>query len=168
MKLLKKIYILIHQFVSCINKAALISMILIVFLEVISRNILNSGISWSYEVATKLMAWFAFLSMAQGVKEQKHLSIIIFFNLLPKKAKKIIEKFTHLAVFIFGCSIIYYGIQLTRSTWRSTLPATQFPAGILYLVAPIAGFIIVINSILFLFNIDYYFIDSYQKDEQTT
>jgi TRAP-type C4-dicarboxylate transport system permease small subunit len=154
---LKKIYLTMHYVVDVLDKFALLSMIIIVSAEVISRNIFNAGISWSYEMATKLMAWFAFLSMAQGVKEKTHLSITIFHQLLPKKLKIIVDKFAYFAVLIFGILITNYGIKLTISTWSSTLPATQLPAGILYLVTPVAGILITLDAFIFLLGVDKYY-----------
>ena len=137
-------------------KMVILVIVVIVSCQVFSRLILHSSIMWSEEVALLLMAWTAFISMAIGVEKKLHIAITVFFNWFPKKVQWFITKFNTVATVFFGYILIHYGILLTQNAMRSTLPATQWPAGIKYMVMPIAGIFIMYFAILGLFNLDRY------------
>ena len=137
-------------------KFVILVIVVIVSCQVFSRLILHSSIMWSEEVALLLMAWTAFISMAIGVEKKLHISITVFFNWFPRKVQVFFTKFNTVATIFFGYILIHFGILLTRNAMRSTLPATQWPAGVKYAIMPIAGIFIMYFAILGLFNLDGY------------
>ncbi len=78
----------------------------------------------------------------------------IFFNMFPKKLQKILEKINYIIIFLFGIVLMYYGTQLVLSTMNSTLPATKWPAGMLYLMMPVGGLFISYFTLLDFFKLD--------------
>ena len=137
-------------------KLVILVIVVIVSCQVFSRLVLNSSIMWSEEVALLLMAWTAFISMAIGVEKDLHIAITVFFNLFPKKVQTFFAKFNTCATIFFGYILIHFGILLTKNAMRSTLPATQWPAGVKYAIMPIAGIFICYFAIISLFNLKKY------------
>ena len=137
-------------------KFVILVIVVIVSCQVFSRLILHSSIMWSEEVALLLMAWTAFISMAIGVEKKLHIAITVFFNWFPKKFQTFVTKFNTVATIFFGYILIHFGILLTHNAMRSTLPATQWPAGVKYAIMPVAGIFIMYFAILGLFNLDKY------------
>ncbi|MGI6383515.1 MAG: TRAP transporter small permease [Tissierellaceae bacterium] len=122
-------------------------MLLIVVLQVFSRLIISKSPRWTEEVAAILMTWFAFIGMAIGIGEGIHISIAFFLNLLPKSLRKGVTVLGELLIIYFGGSLLYYGSRLVYHTRTSTLPATQWPAFMPYIMAPIAGFLVIMYTI---------------------
>ncbi len=137
-------------------KLVLLVIVLIVSAQVFSRKVLNTSIRWSEEVALLLMVWMAFISMAIGVEKDLHIAIVMFFNKFPKKVQFVITKVNTVATLFFGVILVVYGSRLVSSTMSSTLPATQWPAGILYLMMPVSGVFIIYFTVLSLFGLDRY------------
>ena len=137
-------------------KFVILVIVVIVSCQVFSRLVLKSSIMWSEEVALLLMAWTAFISMAIGVEKKLHIAITVFFNWFPKKVQWFFTKFNTVATVFFGYILIHFGALLTHNAMRSTLPATQWPAGIKYAIMPIAGIFIMYFALLGLFNLDKY------------
>lgn len=137
-------------------KLVLLVIVVIVSAQVFSRKVLNTSIRWSEEVALLLMVWMAFISMAIGVEKDLHIAIVMFFNKFPKKVQFVITKVNTIATLFFGIILVVYGSRLVASTMSSTLPATQWPAGILYLMMPVSGVFIVYFTVLSLFGLDRY------------
>jgi len=138
------------------SKIVLLVIVAIVSAQVFSRKFFGSSIRWSEEVALVLMIWMAFISMAVGVERHLHIAIEMFANRLPAKARLVVEKINDTATFLFGIVLMVYGSRLVSSTMSSTLPATQWPAGIEYLMMPVGGFFIMYFSFLSLFNLEKY------------
>ena len=137
-------------------KIVLIVIVLIVSAQVVSRKFLNTSIRWSEELALLLMIWMAFISMAIGVERHLHIAIEIFANRLPQSVQRVLEKASDAATFLFGFVLLVYGARLVKATMSSTLPATQIPAGIQYVMMPVSGFFIMYFSLFSLFNLSKY------------
>ncbi len=147
MRCLKKGYEGVHSFLLTITRFMLIAMVLITFAQVISRKVFSTSIRWSEEVPIILMIWFGFISMAIGVKERLHISIEVFYNLFPKKMKRALMIIIDILIACVGLAMLYYGGMLAMKTMSSTMPATKMPTGFVYIILPISGFFIFVESV---------------------
>lgn len=148
---------LIHVFLVELSKFLIVAMILIVFANVFLRYVFDSGILWSEEVALTLCVWFIFISMGLGVKQKLNITI----NFLPKEKipawlDTALDFLTETVVIFVGLVMLLYGGKLAQFTMSSIMPATRWPAGILYMVVPLAGLTIVLEAILHLLKWDTY------------
>jgi len=139
---------LIHILLINLSMIMIVAMLLLVFANVVLRYVFNSGIYWSEEVALVLEVWFIFLSLGLGVKHRLHISI----NILKRESvsawlNKALDLLADIIFLIVGFVMIVYGGKLVQFTMRSIMPATKWPAGILYLVLPIAGFVVVVEAL---------------------
>lgn len=150
---IKKVLSKIDSGIEYLCMATLVALVCIVFYQVFTRYILGFTPRWSEETCVILMIWLGFITTAIGVKKGTHLSISAVVNLFPKKAQKVIFYFDELAVMVFGIFLFIYGKQLSADTMDSTLPATQLPSGVLYAVLPICGVMIIIYTIIRIFNL---------------
>ncbi|MCR5125476.1 MAG: TRAP transporter small permease [Treponema sp.] len=138
------------------SKIVLLVIVVVVSAQVISRKFIGTSIRWSEEVALFLMIWMAFISMAIGVEKKLHIAIEMFVKKFPKPVQICLEKFSDIATFAFGLVLCIYGKKLVAITMSSTLPATQWPAGLEYLMMPVGGVFIMYFSFLNLFNLNKY------------
>ena len=147
------------------SPAVLLVIVLIVSAAVISRKFLGTSIRWSEEVALFLMVWMAFISMAIGVQKGLHIALGFFYGLLPKKVAWFVGKMDLLVIMGFGCFMVYYGARLVMSTMTSTLPATQWPAGLMYVMIPVGGVFIVYFTLLDFFGLQRYEHKKFYRDD---
>lgn len=138
------------------SKFVLLVIVAIVSAQVFARKFFNTSIRWSEEVALLLMIWMAFIAMAIGVEKHLHIAIEMFTKHMPKKVQFVVAKVNDIATFLFGLILVIYGVRLVATTMSSTLPATQWPAGIEYLMMPVGGVFIMYFSFLSLFNLSKY------------
>ncbi|ADQ14340.1 TRAP transporter small permease [Halanaerobium hydrogeniformans] len=131
----------------------LIIMVVVVSTTVFTRYVFNFTLRWTDEVALLMMIWFGFIGMALGVKESIHLSIEFFMSLLPDKFQEFIYRIEDILVGLFGWFLLRYGWQLYNATKRTRLPATKWSRGLLFIVLPISGFLIIIYSLAKMFSV---------------
>ncbi|MFA6706876.1 MAG: TRAP transporter small permease subunit [Sphaerochaetaceae bacterium] len=144
----------VHKLLLYISEIALAVMVVIVIMAVTLRYVFSTGIGWAEEVPVLLVTLFAFLAISIGVRDHMHISVNIVYNLFPHggKVRKFFDIFTDVCVLLCGLVLLYYGtIYVQRlSKLTGTLPMTEWPTFIQYLPAPMAGFVITFDSILFL------------------
>lgn len=137
----------INRLFELIGMIFIVAMILIISSQVFTRYFFGVTPRWSEEVALMLMVWFAFIGISIGVKRESHLSIEYFVSLLSEKNQEIVKKIGHVFILLSGLFLLYFGGLLVKHTSTSTLPATQLPSSYLYIMVPIAGFLIFLYSI---------------------
>ena len=149
----KKILNTIDDIIEYICMGTLVVLVCLVFMQVFTRYVLKFTPRWSEETSVILLIWLGFVTMSIGVKKGMHLTISAVVNLLPKALQKVIFYFDELAVGTFGVILFIYGKALSATTMSSSLPATQLPSGVLYAVLPVSGVMIIIYSIIRIFDL---------------
>ena len=89
-----------------------------------------------------MMVYMGFFSIAYGVKHRLHLSVTVFFGILPEPVKRAVLKFTDAVLMVMGIVLLYFGIGLTKSTMNNLMIATHLPSAMLYGGVPISGILI--------------------------
>ena len=148
------------------SQFVLLVIVIIVSAQVISRKFLGTSIRWSEEVALFFMVWMAFISMAIGVQKGLHIAIGFFYSRLPKPVAYIVNKVDLFIILAFGAFMLYYGAGLVQSTMTSTLPATKWPAGCLYLMIPVSGVYIIYFTLLPLLGLEKYQHKQFYGDQE--
>ncbi|MTI58938.1 MAG: TRAP transporter small permease [Firmicutes bacterium] len=141
-----------ERLISYIAMLFLVIMILIVSMTVFTRYIFNYTFRWSDEVALLMMIWFGFIGLALGVKNSIHLSIEYFMSLVPDKYQRYIYQLENFLVAFFGWFMLKYGYQLYMRTKATRLPATQWSRGLLFIMLPISGALVLLYSLGKMFN----------------
>jgi TRAP-type C4-dicarboxylate transport system permease small subunit len=135
-------------------KILLVFMVILIFSNVFMRYVLNSGIPWSEEVSIVIVVWFTFISLALGVKHRLHISLCILPERISPRTDFVLAKITDLATLFLGYTMIRYGWILVRFTSRSILPATEFPASVMYFPLVLSGILVVYEGFMNLFGLD--------------
>jgi len=153
--ILRGIDTFIHRVLLVIAQVALFGMIGIVVTTVFYRYVLNDGIIWAEELPRDLVALFAFLACAMGVRDHLHIGVGFVYNRFKVggTGRRILDVIYNLSTFACGAIMTFYGWNLCRQLWRFTMAATRLPRSIQYISMPIAGIIIMYDSLLFLFGV---------------
>lgn len=143
-----------HKIILLIGKISLIAMVIIVTMTVVLRYVFNTGIGWAEEVPRLLVTLFAFIAMAMGTRDRGHITVDFIYNAFRKKPK--IQKgfllMGDFIVFLCGAFMLYYGGSrcLQMMKLPGVLPMTGWPTWIQYAPVPLSGFIIALDSLLFM------------------
>ena len=127
-------------------------MLCTVFMNVVLRFCFNSGITWAEEIPRLLVTLFTFLACAIGVRDHMHISVTMVYSRFPKggKMRKFMDVLSDIATLICGIFLLYYGIMYIARLRPGSLPMTGWPTWLQYIPAPIGGFVMTFDSILFL------------------
>jgi len=152
---LRSIDTAVHRVLLLVAQLALVGMVVIVCVTVFYRYALNTGIIWAEEVPRTLVALFAFIACAMGVRDRLHISVAVVYRLFKAggAARRIMDTLLNLSTLACGAIMTVYGWNLCAQLWRFTMAATGFPRSVQYISMPIAGVIIMYDSILFLLGV---------------
>ena len=129
--------------------------LIIISANVILRYGFNSGISWMEEISSNvLMTAFTFLSMAIGVKLNSHINVNLFPKRTPQWITTLLLKLKHLVLTVIGFVLVYYGILLIMGIKGRIASIPILPAFLQFIMIPLAGLLILYDSIMNLFGIE--------------
>jgi TRAP-type C4-dicarboxylate transport system permease small subunit len=93
------------------------------------------------------MGWFILLGAAVGTREGYHLSFDVLLMFLPPGVVKLLHSVSDVVVGAFGAGMFWYGLELTRRTWSSTMPTLGLPDGTNFLPLVLGGLLVVLFSV---------------------
>lgn len=95
--------------------ALLGAMVLIVWFGVLSRYVLELGITWTEELARYVMIWAALLAVPVGVFQRAHIGFELLFLSLPRRAQKGLRVLLDLMAIGFFGFLAWYGVGMTAA-----------------------------------------------------
>jgi TRAP-type C4-dicarboxylate transport system permease small subunit len=129
--------------ITAVVKWVMIVMTSVIFLvttsTVFTRYVLNIVPSWSEEIPRYLLVWITYLGAALAIKFKEHISLDVFFNLMPLKARQVGHLALNGLVAIVAVIMVVYGVGLVQhfgDDKMESIPLTNFW---LYLAMPTSG-----------------------------
>jgi TRAP-type C4-dicarboxylate transport system permease small subunit len=113
---------------------------------VFGRYVLNVTPTWVEQLALILVCYIAFLGAAAGVREDTHLGVSLFRDLMPFPVQKVIMIIIDFVLAIFGGIMCIAGIALMRFGWDSLIPMLNVPESSRTLAITLCGALIVIHA----------------------
>lgn len=126
---------------------ALVTMTLMFAWLVYGRYVMNDTPTWVEQVSHLLLMVMAFLGAAVGVRQDTHLSVVIFRSIVPSWVRTCFVFITDILMAGFGGMMFWYGLELTRFKWNSLIPLIQVPEGLRSLPLTICGALVFLFSI---------------------
>ena len=88
---MKKISRILDVYEKVFGTIALLTMLALVFYQVLARFILGSQLRWSEELARYFMLYISFLGIGAGIKYHKHVGVDILGAILKGRSNKVLK-----------------------------------------------------------------------------
>ncbi len=113
-------------------------MILVVFFDIILRELFDGGFIWAKELAAFLMIWVGFVGASLAAKENKHIVVGIPEKLFPKKVLPYVSLFASVIIFTVTILIAYLGFNYVLETkeFGETSLVLNIPLWIVQIIIP--------------------------------
>lgn len=126
------------------------AMVINVLLQVTAR-FLGIAVPFTEELAGYLLVWVGVLGAAYATGQKLHLAIDLLPRSLDEKKQKRLNIIVNFIVIIFAFfTMVVGGINLVYITLslKQFSPVMEIPKGIIYMVIPLSGLLIIYFSIL--------------------
>ena len=128
----------------------LMIMFVLVFINVITRYSMGFSMNWAEEVSRYLMIWIAYLGIGLAMREKRHASFQVLYDILPKKYVPYIKLLVSLIIIIFMIFLVVLGFQYSQFAMRNKTAVLRLPIGYIYLCIPIGALTFLLHFILIL------------------
>ncbi|MFI5341680.1 MAG: TRAP transporter small permease [Candidatus Methylomirabilales bacterium] len=116
-----------------VTLAILILLNLVVGAQVFARYVLNHSLFWSEELARYLFIWLVFLSAAMVLRQDRHIQVSVFVDMLPASMKRAIIILGDLLMLGFVLVVFVESIRLAGMVWTVLTAAMEIPWTLVYL-----------------------------------
>lgn len=122
-----------------IGACLLISMVIILFIQVCSRFVLSSSLSWSEELSRYLFIWLIYLCLGSVVLRQEHIVIDVLVARLSPSARRLVETATLLLALALTILVLWVSadIALIFLELGQTSAALGIPMWWVYAALPV-------------------------------
>lgn len=115
-----------------------------VFIQIVARNIFSRSFENFEELPRFLLIWVTFLGAAVVFREAGHLGVEFFVNLLPKKIKYYAMILSNIFNTLFILLLVFVGGKIAMLTMVQRSIQMRVPVGLVYMVIPISGVIMLL------------------------
>ncbi|WP_339486252.1 TRAP transporter small permease [Pseudomonas sp. EL_65y_Pfl2_R95] len=139
MKPASRFWKIIDNLENYICRVLLALFVIILFAQILSRNLFNHSLSWTEELVTYMFVWFAFFGASYAAKLAAHNRVTFQFKLMPAKMATALETLSDLVWVCFNCYFVYLSVIFFMKAnvfWKSQ--TLGVPMKYLYLILPIA------------------------------
>jgi len=137
---MKKLGEYYNKFEAALLGLSLAFTLVLIFVQVFCRTVLNSSLSWSEELARYIFVWQSWLGLSLAERDNSHIRIEIVKNFLSPRAKKILEYIVMILTFGTAIFLMLYGFKVVGFFMGTgaTSPANKIPMWLLYLSLPVS------------------------------
>lgn len=130
----------------------LAAFVLILFAQILARQVFAYNIAWSEELSTYMFVWFAYLGAVVAAKMSAHNRVTFHFQYLPKRLAKAMLVLADLLWVAFNTYFVYlsYDFIFNRMNLFWKAQTLGVPMKYLYMILPVA---FTLMSIRVLFNL---------------
>lgn len=119
-----------------------------VFAQVVARYLFNQPPAWTEELARFCQVWIILLSSSICIRKGSHLAVDYLGPALPPLARRALKMFTGLLVVVYAAAVAVWGVRLMAIGAMQVSPALQLNMGLVYLVFPVAGGLMLVEAVV--------------------
>jgi TRAP-type C4-dicarboxylate transport system permease small subunit len=114
------------------------AMVIITGAQIVCR-IFFTALAWSQEATRYLLIWSTLFGAGCVYKSSGHISISVLQDVLPGKAKDVLQIVIHVLCMILFGLIVFYGIQYFGKQGNQLSAAMRLPMRYVYICIPIGS-----------------------------
>lgn len=122
------------------------TIVVVVFYQVFSRYLFHNPPSWSEEVARFCQVWMIMLASPMCIREGCHLAVDYLSGAFSPWINNFIQFVINVLILFYIPFIAFFGYKLTLIGQFQTSPALQLNMFFIYLIFPLSGTLMLIES----------------------
>lgn len=142
------------RFIDILMALTLVTMIALVFSNVVLRYGFQSGLRPSVELSRLGLVWLVMLGAAVVLRRNEHLAVAEFSEVLFPRAVPILRRLSY-AVILFAVLMLFWGaFNQMNANWNNISQLTGLPSALFYLAGVISSVAMSVIALVRIFNPD--------------
>jgi len=116
--------------------------------QIVMRWIFRNPIIWAEELIRLMYVWLCYIGWTIASRNRCHIRITALVSAVPPFPRKLLETFNCFLVILFSLFMVYFGIKMTEVGGRGKAVTLPINFALVYGIAPVANFIILLYQII--------------------
>ena len=116
----------------------------IMLAQIFFRYVLNDSLEWSEELAIYTLIWTVFVGAFMLIRNWEHITITVFINMLPFRARAIMFIVAKCLCMVFIGLAVYYGFEMVLQSAHRNSPSMGFSTRWVKLAIPVSAVLMVV------------------------
>jgi TRAP-type C4-dicarboxylate transport system permease small subunit len=127
---------------------AIVCITILIFVGVVMRYVFWMGAAFAEPVSIFFIVQLTMYGAAACYRARIHLRLMAFVSLWPERAQRVLEIGTHVLMAVVAATMIYYGIDLVKTTWFQSYAEFRYiRVGLVYSAIPGSGLVTLLFAI---------------------
>lgn len=135
---------MLHTVEERVASIIMMAIVALVFIAASSRY-LGSPINWSVDLAQGLFVWVVYLGASLAARDDRHIGVSYFVDLLSPALKRIVTIAGNLLVIVFLGCVVYYGIVVSVINVNRQLTSIPISYSFITIAASVGCFLMVLT-----------------------
>jgi TRAP-type C4-dicarboxylate transport system permease small subunit len=150
MKKLRQLSDLIERIMKVLLVVVFSVMTISCVLQVYTRTVLNTSLSWTEELARFTFIWTNLLGASLCVKYNAHATVTVILDILNQKVRRYVLIAIQLIILAVAYVMIIPGTQFALKVSSSVSPALKWSMGLIYGAVPVTGVLVMLYTLVYL------------------
>jgi TRAP-type C4-dicarboxylate transport system permease small subunit len=117
----------------------ILGIVLVVFLQVLSRYALHTPLSWTEELSRALLIWLTFVGGSLALRNKAHFSVEWVVAKLPDRVRSAFEGTLYVLMAVVLGVLLWKGLAMLPVVHLQTSPSLRVPMSYIYLSIPLGA-----------------------------
>lgn len=129
----------------------LVGMLGLVVLQVVSRYVFGTPLTWTEELARFVLVWLTFVGSGFVMARRVHISVDLLASRLPRMGVVVVDALAQATVVAAAATMAWSGLEFAAGASRLAAPATRLPMSVVYGAAVVGFALILLHALLHLY-----------------
>lgn len=144
---MEKAYKIITKFLSSAIVVVFSILVISCVLQVFTRFVLNSSLSWTEELARYTFIWANMLGAILCTKNKSNATVSVVTDNLSVEKQVVLNKIVDVLSIIIGLILLFYGSKVAWAVRTQLSPALRISMSFVYGAAPVFGALLIFYCI---------------------
>ena len=144
---MEKAYKIITKFLSSVIVVVFSILVISCVLQVFTRFVLNSSLSWTEELARYTFIWANMLGAILCTKNKSNATVSVVTDNLSVEKQVVLNKIVDVLSIIIGLILLFYGSKVAWAVRTQLSPALRISMSFVYGAAPVFGTLLIFYCI---------------------
>lgn len=139
---------MVNRILEGVIASLLVAAVCVAFVAVIYRYVLNSALSWSFEVSLALLTYITFMGGYLALRKGAHLKVDLLLRHLPVRARAVLFIGNQALIALIGWIMAWHGGRQVLRFVDQTTNVLEISTAWYYAAIPIAGALILADALI--------------------
>lgn len=142
--MLKKVY---NNFEEIVGSSLFVVMLVVLVVQTLSRQGVVPSLVWTEELSKLLFIYAGYIGIVASIKDNSHVSIDVFYNKLPDKARKWVYAFNQLLIISALVIVFIISIPIMKNQVHIDMVTLKISKAYLFAALPVLTLLMIYRLI---------------------